>query len=229
MSNQPQEHHNQYWNREHEIEFSAYERNLVLPPLFKEGEVVLDVGCGDGAVAHFLKTQKLCQVYGVDFSHTALKRASRRGLPVVCGDLSTVLPIKSSSVDTVFFGDVIEHLYFPEVALKEIRRVIKPNGRLILSCPNMGYWRYRLQYLTTGLFPETEWIEPHLWNSEHIRFFNPKLLYDLLSFTGFTPKRFIGVSRRRLDLPLLNLLPKYFGMIMVVESHPTLPSPQGEG
>jgi len=208
--------HEKYWLKEKILQASDYERNDVLPKLFKKGERVIDVGCGDGAVAEFLKRHQKSTVIGIDFSLTALTRAQERGIPVVLADSEVSLPIRSQSCDVVFFGDVIEHLYFPQKALEEIWRVLAPGGRLVVSCPNMGYWRYRIHYLLWGIFPETEWIEAELWQSQHIRFFNPPLLEKLLRKTGFFPERFFGISRRRFDSPFIRLLPKLFGMIIVV-------------
>ena len=212
---QAQTHHNHYWSQEKAIDFHSYERNWSLPALFSSPQLVLDIGCGDGAVGEYLIQQHHCQVIGLDFSQHALKRSQNRGIKSIQSDFDKPLPIANSTIDTVFFGDVIEHIYFPDLAIKEIARVLKPGGRVIISCPNMGYWRYRLHYLFTGLFPETEWIEKELWNSQHIRFFNPKLLSTLLLKHKLEPTKFIGVSRRRLDLPLLSLFPQWFGMIMI--------------
>lgn len=215
MSNSHQV-HEAYWQKEKILEFEDYERNEILPALFAKNERVLDLGCGDGAVAEYLKKQLKVKVVGIDFSPAALKKAHQRDVSVILSDVEKSLPIQSNSFDVVFFGDVIEHIYHPDKALEEIYRVLKSEGKLIVSCPNMGYWRYRVHYLIHGIFPETEWIGLELWELQHIRFFNKKLLYKLLLKKGFRPKKFIGVSRRRLDKPLLRFLPEIFGMIMVV-------------
>lgn len=208
--------HDNYWIKERKLHFNDYERNKSIAHLFSQNESVLDVGCGDGAVAEFLKKHYQSKVIGLDFSVTALKKAHSRGISVILADVEKSLPINSNSIDLVFFGDVVEHIYSPDTALQEIHRVLKPGGKLIVSCPNMGYWRYRLYYLIHGIFPETEWIEDELWQSQHIRFFNKSLLFRLLKMNKFSPIEFIGVSRRRFDKPLLELFPNLFGMIMVV-------------
>jgi methionine biosynthesis protein MetW len=210
--------HDSYWKQEKRLFFTDYERNKSIQNLFFPNQLVLDVGCGDGAVGEFLIRKRGNQVIGLDFAMRALKKAKSRKIPVALADVEKSLPIKSNSVDLVFLGDVIEHIYDPDRAISEISRVLKPQGRLIASCPNMGYWRYRSHYLIHGIFPETEWIQGDLWQSQHIRFFNKRLLYKLLQKKNFSIKRFIGVSRRRLDKPLVNLIPDLFGMIMVVEA-----------
>ncbi len=215
---QSHQNHSSYWDNEKQIDFFDYERNPALIPLFKPNELVLDLGCGDGAVGEYWRQKTSSKIIGLDFSHTALTRAQKRKVIPIQSNIDHSLPIQSNSVDTVFFGDVIEHIYSPKIAIQEIHRVLKTGGRLILSCPNMGYWRYRIHYLLHGLFPETEWIEPELYNSQHIRFFNKQLLYQILDKYHFQPTQFIGVSRRRLDQPFLKKLPSLFGMIMLVEA-----------
>lgn len=210
--------HEAYWQKEKLLVAQDYERNDVLPQLFRQGEHVLDVGCGDGAVAEYLKLHLNTKIVGLDISPTALVRAKTRQIPVIRGDAERLLPIRSRCVDAVFVGDVIEHLYNPQQTIKEIHRVLVPGGRIVVSCPNMGYWRYRIHYLARGIFPETEWIQTDLWQSQHIRFFNPELLKKLLKSQGFLPTLFLGISRRRLDRPFLKLYPQLFGMIMVIEA-----------
>lgn len=208
--------HEKYWEKEAKLNFSDYERNQVIQQLINPGELVIDIGCGDGAVAEYLTKTLKAKVVGIDFSKVAALKTSQRSVPVLLANAEFKLPLKSSSVDVVFMGDLIEHVYYPDRTLKEAARVLKNKGRIIVSCPNMGYWRYRVHYFLKGIIPETEWIEKELWNSQHIRFFNKSLLYKILRQTGFIPNQFIGISRRRLDKPLLNIFPANFGMIMVV-------------
>lgn len=210
--------HERYWRQEKTLFFSDYERNWVLPPFFHDHQLVLDLGCGDGAVGEYLVTYHHCRVVGLDFSLMALQTAAGRGIGPVSASVDSPLPFKSNTFDLVFFGDVIEHIYKPGLAIQEISRVLKPKGRLLVSCPNMGYWRYRWHYLRHGIFPETEWIEQELWQSQHIRFFTRDLLEKLLKQHHLQPTTFVGISRRRLDQPLLRFLPSLFGMIMLVEA-----------
>jgi methionine biosynthesis protein MetW len=219
MKNQILNDYENYWgSKKKNEEFFGYERNWYLPQLLKSNEVVLDLGCGDGAVGEFLIQKFNNEVYGLDFSSQALNVAKKRGLKVTHGSSEEAFPFPDNKFDMVFWGDNIEHIFHPEKTIKEIFRVLKPGGRVIISCPNMGYWRYRVEYLLTGEISTTEWITKYPWESQHIRFFSKRLLNLFLKLNGFSEKRFIGISRRRLDLPLLKLFPQYFGMIMMVEA-----------
>lgn len=218
MNKDVKEHYEGYWSKPESDTFCSYERNLVLAQLFRSQERILDVGCGDGAVGEHLIKNLDAKVDGIDISLKAVEVARRRGINAKVWDLENSLPFKTNTFDAVFWGDNIEHLFKPAEVLDEIRRVLKKNGRLIMSCPNMGYWRYRLYYLFNGCPADTEWSGSLPWDWGHIRFFNKRILEKFLSLKGFKINKFIGVSRRRLDKPFLEIFPTLFGMIMVVEA-----------
>lgn len=207
-----------YWNKKSGLEnFEDYERNDVLRSIFKRGGKVLDLASGEGAVSEFLKNLG-CEVTAFDISEEALKKAVKRGVDVVQGDVEKKLPFKDGQFDAVFWGDNVEHLFLPEKTLKEIYRILKKSGRLIISTPNMGYWRYRIYYLFKGMVPQTEWYSKNPWDWEHIRFFNKEVMSSFLNIGNFKMVNFYGVSRRRIDKVLLNFSQSLFGMIMVVEA-----------
>lgn len=218
MSTQ-KEHYEEYWDTKQGLDFFAgYERNDILPKLFQKGEHVLDVGCGDGAVGEYLVKNLKVSAVGVDISESAVKSAKERGIKAQVFDVGKSLPFKDNTFDAVFWGDNIEHLFDPKKVALEINRVLKPSGRLIISCPNMGYWRYRLHYLIFGRLADTEWSGQPPWKWGHIRFFNYQLINSFLSATGFKVSKTYGVNRRKLDHYLANVFPKLFGMIFVIEA-----------
>lgn len=212
-------HYEEYWRAKVAPDtFDGYERNQALPQMFSRGDYVLDVACGDGAVGEYLIKHSGAKVDGIDISPQAVTVARKRGVNARVFDLDKKLPFKDKTFDVVFWGDNIEHLFKPEFVLKEITRVLKTDGRLILSCPNMGYWRYRLYYLFHGRLPDTEWSGSPPWSWGHIRFFNYNLLKDFLATEDFVIKRTFGISRRKSDVFLRKLSPELFGMIFVIEA-----------
>ncbi len=212
--------YDEYWfEKKDKDSFGVYERNLVLPPLFAGSKRVLDLACGDGEVSEFLKNKMGLSVIGIDFSKEAIKKAKSRGIEAICVDVEAKLPFKDSEFDTVFWGDNVEHLFNPEETLKEINRVLKRGGKLILSCPNMGYWRHRFTYLFNGALADTEWSGNPPWAWHHIRFFNPKTLGLFLKTQGLSINRILGVSKRLPDRYLTQFFPGIFAMIMVVEAY----------
>ncbi|MBI4037338.1 class I SAM-dependent methyltransferase [Candidatus Daviesbacteria bacterium] len=195
-----------------------YERNWVLPSLFRKGEKVLDLGCGDGVVSEYLQKEIGSEVVGADISKEALAIAKKRGVDVRLVNAEKTLPFKDGEFDTVFWGDNVEHLFNPEYTLAQIKRVLKKGGRLVLSCPNMGYWRYRIHFFLKGSLPDTEWTGNPPWAWSHIRFFNGKIVGDFLASKEFRITKVKGVNKRFPDKFFLNFLPGLFGMIFIVEA-----------
>ena len=202
-------------------DFFNYERNWVLSSFFKRNEKVLDLASGNSIVGEYLQKHYHCKVIAIDFSKEAIKAAKKRGVKGIVHSVEEELPFNKNSFDMVFWGDNIEHVWKPKKVLIEINRILKPKGRIILSTPNQAYWRYRLHSFIKGEIPKTEGTPNKPWEWTHIRFFNSKILSELLNLTEFKIVKLSGVSRRRLDKPFLKLIPKLFGMIIVIEARKT--------
>ncbi len=103
-----------------------------------KGKAVLDAGCGDGYFAHLLKLAG-ADVTGVDYSSRSVEFAKLLD-PSVHFSVANItdLPFPNGSFDTVFLIEVLEHLTVEERdrILKELSRVIKPQGTLVVSAPS---------------------------------------------------------------------------------------------
>jgi len=145
------------------------------------GERVLDLGCGAGQFSAAL-AQAGAQTVGVDVTAEALWRAAQRvrGLDLRLWRDGEPLPLDDSSVDTVWAGEVIEHVVDVAPWLSEVRRVLRPHGMLLLTTPHHG----PLTMLQLGLSRRrfAEHFEPR---SDHVRFFSPRTLRALLFDLGF--------------------------------------------
>lgn len=211
------QHYEEYWT-ERKNEFGSYERDNVLPGLFKKGEKILDLGCGDGEIGKSLQERIGVRVSGLEISLKAAGRARKNGIDVKVGSVEEKFPFSDESFDAVFWGDNVEHLFNPMGTAEEIKRVLKKNGRLVVSCPNMGYWRYRIYYFLKGRLPDTEWTGNDPWGWSHIRFFNFFLLESFLIKAGFkTVGCHVAVSPRRIDKLLIKLSPSLFGMVQILD------------
>lgn len=105
---------------------------------------LLDIGCGDGTFLH--RMQMLgWSVDGLDFDKSAIEAAQiRYGLSLRCGDLAGAR-FPENTFDAVTMNHVIEHVPHPLALLAEIRRVLKPSGRLVVVTPNslsLGHKRF---------------------------------------------------------------------------------------
>ena len=125
----------------------AFEVAEVMP-----GMLVLDVGCGRGEILRHC-ARLGARAYGVDYAPVALRMAwglamadeETRGAMGVYQANAKRLPFPAASFDRVLMFDLVEHLHPWELdqALAEARRVLRPNGRLIIhTAPNVWYDRY---------------------------------------------------------------------------------------
>jgi methionine biosynthesis protein MetW len=129
---------------------------------------VLDLGCGDGALLHYLVTERQVYGRGIELSESGVLACVRRGLSVRQGDLAEGLAdYPEGSFDFAVLSQTLPFLDDPGKILSEMLRVA---GRGVVSFPNWGYWQCRLELLVTGRIPQpTElqqaWYEKPRWQA----------------------------------------------------------------
>jgi len=103
--------------------------------------VLVDLGCGDGAfTAAFAERARPARTIGIETEPTLAAAAETRGIEVQATDLGGTLPFEDGSIDAIVSNQVIEHLPDTDVFLREIRRVLKPSGYVVLSTNNLASW-----------------------------------------------------------------------------------------
>jgi ubiquinone/menaquinone biosynthesis C-methylase UbiE len=141
---------------------------------------VIDVGCGAGWFCEALAAAGHHPV-GVDVAGEAIRRARERAPSVEFALVAAnELPYADDSFDAAWLGETLEHVQDVIGLLEEIRRVLAPDGRLILTTPDHGrLLRLRLA-LSTRAFEQH--FEPR---SDHVRFFTQRSLRTLLETCGY--------------------------------------------
>jgi ubiquinone/menaquinone biosynthesis C-methylase UbiE len=131
----------------------------------------LDYGVGDGRVAALIRTTRLT---GVDVSQVALDRAAQRldNAQLVLVQPDEPLPFGDNAFDLVTCIETLEHVRDVQLALSEIRRVLRPGGRLALTTPASARWRVLLRGLEHPFSP-------------HLRAFTRRSLRTTLEGMGF--------------------------------------------
>ena len=112
-------------------------------------ERILDVGCGDGNFAMLIaRACKAKEVYGIEISEKGAELARKNGVKCYQLDVDEEdFPFEDNYFDAIFAGEIIEHLYDTDHFLDEIYRVLKPNGILVLTTPNLACWQNRIALL----------------------------------------------------------------------------------
>lgn len=159
---------------------------------------VLDIGCGNGALARELLARGY-DVYGVDASATGIEIAGAAApgrfyvMDIQSGSLPSELAAKRFEV--VVCTEVIEHLYDPRGLIGFARSILPRGGRLVLSTPYHGYLK-NLVLAVTGRFDAHFTV---LWDGGHIKFFSRGTLEQMLRGLDFDVEDFAGAGR----MPLL--------------------------
>lgn len=151
---------------------------------------ILDVGCGDGRLARAIRARcSGVQIHGCDLSGAALARSAGLDRCDVVDLDSERLPAAEAQYDLVIASEVIEHLVHPAPAAAECVRVLRSGGYLLVTVPNVAFWRFRLQALL-GDVPSVTADERHLHS------FNAASLRRLVEGAGVETVVMSGLRQR---------------------------------
>lgn len=152
-----------------------------------KSNIVLDVGCALGVNGRFLiENRKADEVYGIEYDPNMASEAEKYNTKVFCGNLNDGIFIKNILEETplfdyILFGDILEHLYDPLKVLSEFKTVLKPNGQIIISLPNIGHIELFIQVFIKGTWPKNE---RGIFDKTHLRWFTRKDVFSLVELAN---------------------------------------------
>jgi len=140
---------------------------------------ILDIGCYDGTFLSLIENRKN-NFYGIEASNYGVKMSSKKGINVKKFFFNDVdkIPFKNEFFDLIIAGEIVEHIYDTDFFLQEIYRLLKKDGFLLISTPNIASFGRRLM-LFLGLNPIIEVSPNEQESSGHIRYFVKKNLFAL--------------------------------------------------
>ncbi len=225
-----QQYYEDYWTQgisawsPSDVQINPMEEKLLLQYVSRDARV-LDFGCGDGS--HFSKffLAHRCSYLGLDVSDAAVRACCKKGLSALHFQPDQPLPVGNDSFDLVLCFEVLEHIFDPLAAIREISRVLRPGGRFLGSVPNVAFVGNRLLLLlghfNPGGSPETSLKAP--WADPHIRFFSRTAMYALLREAGFVGTIVRGEPFSLMKLPLLYHANGAIGKLLDLISIPVRP------
>lgn len=143
---------------------------------------ILEVGCGAGKTGEYLKDRNGAFVAGMELNEKAAAEAEKVLDEVIQGNIEEMdLPFNPKSFDCILFADVLEHLVDPLAALKKIKPLLKPNGAIIASLPNVQF------YGVVHDLAEGKWTyqDEGILDRTHLRFFTLREMEKLFIDAGF--------------------------------------------
>ena len=164
------------------LDYYSSPRPEVMALVSPQARIILDIGCGAGALGSYLKARQPCHVSGIEGIRTAAHFAAMVLDTVHVGDILEILPtLPEAHFDTIIMADVLEHLADTDQVLECVRRKLNMDGELILSLPNVGHWSV-LRDLLEGRW---EYRERGILDRLYLRFFTRTSAIAALARHGF--------------------------------------------
>lgn len=172
---------------------------------------LIDIGCGEGLFGAAVKARHpACETWGIEPVAVAAERAATRNDRVINAALDAADALPEAYFDVVTMNDVLEHMAWPEPALATAKRILRPDGRLVLSLPNV---QFLLNVLDLVLRNDWQYQDSGVLDRTHFRFYTTKSAARLLERNGFELEQITGINAMRpkwFYRVLFAMAPKYF-------------------
>ena len=166
--------------------------HLLVAQMVEPGSKVLDVGCGEGDLLQLLETRGV-DGRGIELSREGVNRCVAKGLAVVQGDADTdLVNYPDDAFDYVILSQTLQATRQPRVVLENLLRI---GQRAIVSFPNFGHWKMRLQLLVKGQMPRTDNLPATWYDTPNIHFCTIKDFVQLCDEINVKMERAVALDR----------------------------------
>ena len=178
----------------------------IIADIITENTRVLDVGCSDGSLMEILKKNKNVDIRGIEISKEKVQTCISKGLTVIEGDAESDLKqFPDKSFDYVVLGQTLQAFINPEKVIKELLRV---GNRAVVTIPNFGHWKVRLNLLVQGTMPVTKTLPNDWYNTPNIHMCTIKDFFKFSEKIDF--KIFKSFALMNKDVSTINSSNLYF-------------------
>ena len=157
--------------------------HTLIVELVGHGKRILDVGASTGFLARVL-TERGCTVTGIEIDPKSARQAEKFCERVVVGNVEELdldAELGGETFDVLVFGDVLEHLKNPRLALERFKPLLNPGGQVVASIPNIAHGSVRLALLQ-GRF---RYRPLGLLDNTHLKFFTRESVEEMFEEAGF--------------------------------------------
>ena len=167
----------------------------VISKLIDEKSRVLDVGCGDGILMEYLSKNKVVDVRGLEISKEKVKKCLSNGLAVIEGNAEYDLKqFPDLSFDYVILSQTLQAFMSPENVIKDLLRVGK---KVIVTIPNFGHWKVRLDLLFKGEMPITKNLPYEWYNTPNLHMCTIQDFYNFCNNKGIKIFKTISLNGQK--------------------------------
>ena len=179
----------------------------IIADIITENTRVLDVGCDDGSLMEFLKENKNVDIRGIEISKEKVQTCISKGLTVIEGDAEFDLrQFPDKSFDYVVLGQTLQAFINPEIVIKELLRV---GNKAIVTIPNFGHWKVRLNLLFQGTMPVTKTLANEWYNTPNIHMCTIKDFFKFSKIMNFKIFKSLALMKKNVStINSSNLLTK---------------------
>ncbi|MBV9287275.1 MAG: class I SAM-dependent methyltransferase [Hyphomicrobiales bacterium] len=171
---------------------------------------LLDIGCAEGYFVEAVKKKyPQCETWGVEPDAAAAQEAAKRVDHVLCDRFEHISTLPVCYFDTVIMNDSLEHFQYPEPVLRTVAKLLKQNGALVLSLPNVRFYPVVRDLLFRN---DWEYQDSGVLDRTHFRFFTTKSARRLLERNGFRVETLEGINFVEFQRAkyIFSLAPKFF-------------------
>ena len=165
---------------------------IVVAGMVEPGAKVLDVGCAEGELLRLLAESRNVDGRGIELSREGVNECVAKGLAVIQGDADTDLGnYPDAAFDYVILSQTLQATRRPREVVENMLRI----GRhAIISFPNFGHWRIRLQLLLNGAMPVTDNLPDSWYDSPNIHFCTIKDFRELCRVAGVKVEKSVALN-----------------------------------
>mgnify|MGYP001323738099 FL=1 len=166
----------------------------LIETLIEEDRRILDIGCGDAKLMRQLENNIKATTHGIEINRDLALQAISNGFNVIHGNAENDLSqYSNNSFDYVILSQTLQAMIKPKEILSELLRI---GSKAIVSFPNFGHWKIRLQLLVSGRMPVTDTL-PYTWyETPNIHFFTIKDFLSLCSEMNIVVEKSIGLTSK---------------------------------
>tara|TARA_Y100000768_G_scaffold129881_1_gene96459 strand:- start:36 stop:632 length:597 start_codon:yes stop_codon:yes gene_type:complete len=151
----------------------------IISDLIENNTRVLDVGCGDGTLMKYLKDKKNVDTRGLEISKDKVQICISKGLTVIEGNAEKDLKqFPDSSFNYAILSQTLQAFYNPERVIDDLLNVA---DKAIVTIPNFGFWKVRLDLLVKGTMPVTKNLPDEWYNTPNLHMCTLKDFFNFCS------------------------------------------------